>query len=683
MRGSSWSSRSRRTARSPIPSSWRGPSRLRRRPAPRRSGGASSRLTSVNADSRRASGSRRTSSGEHLITPEPTTPAPVPVTAQTPAPKPPEEYTVTVRGERAAPGGMSLSRAEARMLPSAFGDPFRTIETLAGVTPVVSVVPFFYIRGAPPGNVGFYIDGIRVPLLFHALAGPAVLPPALIERIDVYEGAYPAQFGRYAGAIVAADILPPTDELHAEARVSVLDTSASAQTPFADGKGQVFVSGRAFYPGRIFVGSFTNADLAYWDYQLLSSYELTRSDTVGIFAFGALDHVGDDTGANFAGTQFHRLDLRYDHLFAEGTKARVAVTLGYDNSLAMGGSVTDRSIAARTEIEHRLGGAGVLRCRRRRQFRQLRLDRHGSDRELPRRDDAVSDAPRHSQRRLCGFRSSSRALATEFDRAFAPTSSCRRESPRSAVDPRISAEFSVTKVVKLIDAFGIAHQTPNFIPNLPGAQVGGFAGGLQKTAQYSSGVELALPEDVTTSVTLFDSAFFDLSDPARVLRDDRVQRGHRQRAVARVGVRRGVHGSPSAHAEARRHRVVHIVALAPEPRHDGFAVGVRSNARGEHRARLRPRKKWQSRCACPVRERRADPHAHRRRPAIRRRPRSGYLPARSPRRKAVPTRTHGLLGAQRRSAKRDGVYRGDRTNLQPVALHERRGRSAGVAEYRG
>ena len=34
---------------------------------------------------------------------------------------------------------------------------------MPGVTPFASGVPFFFVRGAPPGNVGYFLDGVRVP----------------------------------------------------------------------------------------------------------------------------------------------------------------------------------------------------------------------------------------------------------------------------------------------------------------------------------------------------------------------------------------------------------------------------------------------------------------------------------------------------------------------------------------
>src|SRR5690606_19813385 len=129
-------------------------------------------------------------------------------TAPAPAPAPLE---VPVLGARREPRAQTLTRAEVRQLPGAFGDPFRASEALPGVTPLASGVPFFYVRGAPPGNVGYYLDGIRLPLLYHVGLGPSVVHPALISRVDLYPGAYPTRYGRFSGGVVAGEVAAPLD----------------------------------------------------------------------------------------------------------------------------------------------------------------------------------------------------------------------------------------------------------------------------------------------------------------------------------------------------------------------------------------------------------------------------------------------------------------------------------------
>ena len=59
--------------------------------------------------------------------------------AARPAAEPPKPIEVTVRGEVLAPAASSFTRAEVRQLPGAFGDPFRAIEALPGVTPETNV----------------------------------------------------------------------------------------------------------------------------------------------------------------------------------------------------------------------------------------------------------------------------------------------------------------------------------------------------------------------------------------------------------------------------------------------------------------------------------------------------------------------------------------------------------------
>lgn len=439
---------------------------------------------------------------------QPARPAPAP--AISPGIPQKREYTITVSGERAAPGGVTLSRVEGRLLPGVFGDPFRTVESLPGVTPIVSMFPFFFMRGAPPGNVGYFVDGVRVPLLFHEFVGPPALQPALIESIDVYKGGAPARYGRFAGGIIAATTVTPEDIPHAEAGLHLLDASAYASAPFADGKGHAFAAGRYSFTG-LLLSQLTNGVLDYWDYQVRSSYDLSRDDTIGIFGFGALDFAGEKGGTDFGGTQFHRADLRYDHTFGSATKLRSAVTLGYDHSLASGGNVTDTSIAFRTVVEHRFGST-VLRTGADAAFDHYSL--HITDPSVSFRD-ATTLFPERTDTVTGAY--------VDFEVHPNPwltiTPGVRSDVFHSqnrtvvGIDPRVGAEFRVSRKVKLIDDLALSHQTPNYLPNLPGAQIAALRGGLQKALQYSSGVELALPDDMTTSVTGFEQVFFNLSDP--------------------------------------------------------------------------------------------------------------------------------------------------------------------------
>src|SRR6185503_6973428 len=97
---------------------------------------------------------------------------------------------------------------QSRLVPGAFGDPIRPVEALPGVAPTASGLPYFYLRGAPPANSGYFIDGIPVPLLFHIGPGASIVSPGAVERIDFFPGAAPSRYGSHLGGVIAAEMTP-------------------------------------------------------------------------------------------------------------------------------------------------------------------------------------------------------------------------------------------------------------------------------------------------------------------------------------------------------------------------------------------------------------------------------------------------------------------------------------------
>ena len=54
-----------------------------------------------------------------------------------------------------------------------------------------------------------------------------------MDRVDLYPGGYPAQFGRYAGGIVSGETKAPAHELHGEANVRLVDAGAMIEAPLS------------------------------------------------------------------------------------------------------------------------------------------------------------------------------------------------------------------------------------------------------------------------------------------------------------------------------------------------------------------------------------------------------------------------------------------------------------------
>lgn len=424
---------------------------------------------------------------------------------------------ITVVGKRRGPADSTQTSSEIRELPGAFGDPFRALDAMPGVTPVASGVPYYMVRGIPPGNVGYFLDGVRVPLLFHVFFGPAVIHPGLIGTVELVRGAYPARYGRYAGAIVSADLASPQRELGGEASVRLADAGALVEAPFAEGRGTAIVAGRYSYTGAI-VTRFSDVTLSYWDYQALASYDLGKGHSLGIFAFGARDEFSQDENA-FAsnGSVFHRVDLRWDHRSPQGARRRLALTYGHDRTQASGGFVSDRSLAGRAHVEEPLSSDATF---------------HGGfDFAHDRYDLEVGlfDAGYTTISTLFPARDELAAGAF-LELVVRPdpvvlTAGLRADLWRSlgetevGLDPRLTARFDLGSGLHSVHSVGIAHQAPNFVPGVPGASLAGLRGGLQRSIQASSGVEAELPGGFSGSATLFDTVVIGLSDPLGTTRD--------------------------------------------------------------------------------------------------------------------------------------------------------------------
>lgn len=428
---------------------------------------------------------------------------------------------VVVRGEPVPPAVASYSREEVRRIPGAFGDPFRAVETLPGVTPVASGLPYFYIRGAPPGNAGYFVDGVRVPYLYHIGFGPSVVHPGLVERVDLHAGGYPAKFGRFAGGIVSATTAEPEPWLHGEANIRLFDLGALVESGFADGRGSALVGGRYSYTAALLSLVAPEVRLDYRDYQARVSYDLTPTDRISVFSFGAYDLLGQvKNGIEelLYGTEFYRTDLRYDAQLYEG-RLRTAVTLGYDRTSAsfLSGErryVVDRSIATRTDLLKYLGDTLTLRG-----GTDIALDNYSvedplySDPDSPETQSFDESFPPRSDLAMGAWVD----LSIKLSETLEVTPGVRgdvysSESENAAgIDPRLAARWEVTPSLRLMPVFGIVHQPPSFALPIPGLQPT-LAGGLQRGIQTSAALELDLDKTTTAGVSPFYNVYSNMTD---------------------------------------------------------------------------------------------------------------------------------------------------------------------------
>jgi hypothetical protein len=422
-----------------------------------------------------------------------------------------------------------------RRLPGAFGDAFRAVEVIPGVVPLATGFPYLFVRGATPSSSGYFLDGIRIPFLFHVGIGPSVINPVIIDRVDLYPGGYPARYGRYVGGIVAATTGPPHPALRAEATLRLFDAGAFIESPLLGGRASAFAGGRYSYTAPLLTLLAETVRISYWDYQAGATLNLTPRDSLRVFAFGSDDYLGEVDGEDerelFA-ARFHRVELRFERKppsdsedAAREPTARTALSLGADHSgLGEEGVMSALSCGIRTDVEVPIVEAVRLRA--------------GTDLSLIDHDVVFSEDPpapepgelpdRGTQlRRELRVAFPSRAagaIGAYVDAVVRPAPFVElvpglrldlfHEGPDSivALDPRAAARVGLLSRVTSVTTFGLAHQRPSALLPLPGGDPRAIGRGLQQATQVSQGIELALPEDVTASAAFFHHTYSNLTD---------------------------------------------------------------------------------------------------------------------------------------------------------------------------
>lgn len=133
---------------------------------------------------------------------------------------------------------------EARRVAGTQGDVLKIVENLPGVARATAGSSQIVVWGAAPEDTRVYVDGVRMPLLYHFGGLRSVVHTDLVSSVELVPGGYGAAYGRGLGGLVVVSMKDPADDkLHGSVQLDILDASASLQGPL--GKGWTFaIAGR-------------------------------------------------------------------------------------------------------------------------------------------------------------------------------------------------------------------------------------------------------------------------------------------------------------------------------------------------------------------------------------------------------------------------------------------------------
>lgn len=431
-------------------------------------------------------------------------------------------YQTIVRDERPRTEVLriTLREQEIREVPGTQGDPFRVVMLMPGVAGVASGVSYPVVRGSQPAATGYFIDGVRVPMLFHLLLGPAVVHPDFIDGLDFHPGITPARYGRLLGGAIEGQVSRPRDDrTHASVYADLINAGGFVEVPVQSTGTNITLSGRYSYtPWMLALGSqwFTQPDLEgfrtrgvadFWDYQ--GRIEQKAGDgKLRLLAFGSSDVVGMDN-MNPRGTdgymfsRFHRADLRYRQAVGVG-EAEVGFTWGTEQ-LGIEGrqgeellgmySLRTNNVVGRAswtaELGERFGlGIGVDIDHRR-----AASNITSGQREVERPGQGPSSAYRRplTLATMSGVWAEAQWRVTD---KLLIVPGARLDNyhlvpgiDHLAFDPRLTARYSLSDTWTIKGGAALLHQPPTVMVNLPVMDVGGLRYGLQEAWSVDLGAE--------------------------------------------------------------------------------------------------------------------------------------------------------------------------------------------------
>ena len=257
-----------------------------------------------------------------------------------------EELVVTAPRIKKQVVSTQVAAEQATRVPGTQGDVLKVVENLPGVARSAVGSGALVVWGSAPNETRVYVDGIRVPRLYHDGGYRSIMSSDFVKSVELIPGGYGAAYGRGLGGIVTVAMRPLDEEgIHGSVAADTIDASASVRAKVAD-RLHVAIAARKSYLDTV-LSAVTSENVGqyvpiprYWDGQARVAYDLAQHETVEIGGLISSDRTtrslpnADPSLATSqtTGTDFHRIYVRYEKHLADGAIAEVIPSFGTDTT---------------------------------------------------------------------------------------------------------------------------------------------------------------------------------------------------------------------------------------------------------------------------------------------------------------------------------------------------------------
>ena len=148
--------------------------------------------------------------------------------------------------------GQFLDREEVQQMPHAADDLYRAVKRLPGAAGG-DFTAKINVRGGEQDELLVILDGLELYEPFHLKDFQSVfsiIDSEAIGGVDFLTGGFPVQYGDRMSGVMDISVATPTGPATTAIEISTINARLVTQGSFDDGRGQYFVSGRAWYPAR-------------------------------------------------------------------------------------------------------------------------------------------------------------------------------------------------------------------------------------------------------------------------------------------------------------------------------------------------------------------------------------------------------------------------------------------------
>ncbi len=174
-----------------------------------------------------------------------------------------DEYEIVVYGkaEKVEVAKKTLSVSEIKRVPGFGGDAIKVVRALPGVARPSFISGDVIIRGSGSEDTRFYLDGVRVPHLFHFGGLRSVYSSDLLSSIDMYPGGFSSRYGGAVGGVVEVKgRSAKSDRWHGKVDINLMDAAALMEGPVSENL-SLQAAGRYSYIGKFIESATENTPM--------------------------------------------------------------------------------------------------------------------------------------------------------------------------------------------------------------------------------------------------------------------------------------------------------------------------------------------------------------------------------------------------------------------------------------